>query len=83
MGEQPMTWLQSKFEYFLVSFWMLVFVCVVLYLIHGGTADSKALDWSFNAFSALLGALLGLIQGHRMGAKDAADQKPEGEVQPK
>lgn len=74
--------LKSKFEYLLISFWMGAFVLVIVHFVHHG-GDAKALDWGFNAFSALLGALLGLITGQRLAKLDQTDKhSPTSPVPP-
>lgn len=70
----------QQFDKLLLTGLLLLFTAVMLHVIHNA-GDAKALDWAANAFSALLGALLGLITGARLASR-AADA-PKDEEQPK
>lgn len=70
--------LKSQFDKLLLSFFLVLFTAVVLFLFKHG-ADTKVLDWAANAFSSFMGALLGLITGVAIGrataSKDGDNEK--------
>lgn len=72
-----MSFIQREFDKLLLTFLALLFTSVVLHVLHHGTADSAAMEWAENGFSAVLGALLGLITGQRM-AQRSNDNPPDG-----
>jgi hypothetical protein len=61
--------LKTQFDKLLLASLMLVFLVVILHLVHDTPEPTKAIDWAINAFSALSGALLGLITGTRLAQR--------------
>ena len=60
---------KQQFDKLLLSTMMLVFLCVIVLFVYY-PANEKAIDWAINVFSALSGALLGLITGARLAQRN-------------
>lgn len=63
-----MNFLRCNFDKLLMTILVLIFAALTVHIIHHSN-DTKLIDWVTNAFSALLGALLGLITGSAMNGR--------------
>jgi hypothetical protein len=69
-----MEFFKSQFDKLLITALVLVFAGLSIHIIHD-ISDAKLIDWVTNAFSALLGALLGLITGSAMRGNSRREDK--------
>lgn len=70
--------LKAKFEYLLLAFFMMFLALVIVHILHRGGDTAKAFDWLSNSYSALQGALLGLITGRQLAVRSQDNKNGNG-----